>query len=265
MTEIKDLTFRGCTSLENIDIPNSVTSIGQGAFYGCSSLENIDIPNSVNSIGKSTFYNCSALSSIKIPNGILSIGDKAFGGCSSLSNINIPKTVTFIGKNVFCEIIEDIEDFDEDLFFYPIFSTSLASINVDPNNTNYFSEDGILFSKDMKHLIIFPPRKNRMEYQIPSSVESIYDGAFGVCKFLQSIDIPASVTSISQYAFYNCESLQIIRIHHQEIEKCKIAYNIFEGIDLDQCTLYIPSGTRWAYRHHPVFSKFKNIVTERQA
>lgn len=117
----------------------------------------------------------------------------------------------------------------------------------------------------MKHLIIFPSRKNRMEYQIPSSVESICDGAFGECKFLQSIDIPASVTSISQYAFYNCESLQAIRFHHQEIDKCKIAYDIFKGIDFDQCTLYIPSGTRWAYRHHPVFSRFKNIVTERQA
>ena len=30
----------------------------------------------------------------------------------------------------------------------------------------------------------------------------------------------------------------------------------------DTCTLYVPSGTRWAYRHHPVFGKFKNIVTE---
>jgi hypothetical protein len=30
----------------------------------------------------------------------------------------------------------------------------------------------------------------------------------------------------------------------------------------ENCTLHVPVGTRWAYRHHPVFRQFKNIVTE---
>jgi hypothetical protein len=37
----------------------------------------------------------------------------------------------------------------------------------------------------------------------------------------------------------------------------------FIGVDFNECILHIPSGTRWAYRHHPIFGKFKNIVTER--
>lgn len=46
------------------------------------------------------------------------------------------------------------------------------------------------------------------------------------------------------------------------IDNINIKDNVFDGINFDECTLYIPSGTRWAYRHHPVFSKFKNIEIE---
>ena len=37
-----------------------------------------------------------------------------------------------------------------------------------------------------------------------------------------------------------------------------------DGFDIDECTLYIPSGTRWAYRHHPGFGRFKNIELEKK-
>ena len=50
--------YYGCTSLKNIVIPNSVTSISGSTFYGCTSLENITIPNSVTSIGSTAFRDC---------------------------------------------------------------------------------------------------------------------------------------------------------------------------------------------------------------
>lgn len=42
----------------SINIPDSVTSIGNGAFSDCKSLLNINIPNGVTSIGDSVFVNC---------------------------------------------------------------------------------------------------------------------------------------------------------------------------------------------------------------
>ena len=50
--------------LTSIDIPNSVTEIGDGAFQDCYSLATIDIPNSVTKIGNSAFYGCTAVTSV---------------------------------------------------------------------------------------------------------------------------------------------------------------------------------------------------------
>ena len=81
-------------------IPNSVTSIGDGAFAG-SSLTSIEIPNSVTSIGLGAFQSCSNLISIIIPNSLASIESYTFEGCSSLSTITIPNSVTYIGNGAF--------------------------------------------------------------------------------------------------------------------------------------------------------------------
>jgi len=55
------------TSVTSINIPNSVTSIGDYAFLGCASLTSVNIPNSVTSIGSSAFENCTSLTSVTIP------------------------------------------------------------------------------------------------------------------------------------------------------------------------------------------------------
>ena len=62
----------------NYTIPNSVTTIGEGAFSGCDSLTSINIPNSVTTIGKDAFSDCISLTSISIPNSVTTIGKSAF-------------------------------------------------------------------------------------------------------------------------------------------------------------------------------------------
>lgn len=56
--------FYDCTSLTDITIPNSVTSIGSSAFSGCTGLTNIEIGESVTAIGNSAFYGCTRLTKI---------------------------------------------------------------------------------------------------------------------------------------------------------------------------------------------------------
>ena len=123
-------------------IEEGVTYIGNYAFEECSSLTSIEIPEGVTSIGSSTFRGCSSLESINnIPSSVTSIGDSAFYGCSSLESMNILEGVTSIGNSAFrgCN--------------------SLESINVDENNTNYISENGILFNKEKTNIICYPAEK----------------------------------------------------------------------------------------------------------
>ena len=73
-------------------IPNSVTSIGDGAFDGCEGLTSVTIPNSVTSIGEDAFYGCTGLTSITIPNSVTSIGEWAFDGCKGLTSMTVEAT-----------------------------------------------------------------------------------------------------------------------------------------------------------------------------
>ena len=101
VTEIGDYAFHNFLELKKINIPNSVTSIGRYAFYCCDSLISITIPNSVTSIGDWAFSDCSSLTSITIPESVTSIEDYAFDGCCSLASITIPESVTSIGRGTF--------------------------------------------------------------------------------------------------------------------------------------------------------------------
>jgi hypothetical protein len=98
--------FAGCSSLQTIILPNSITTIETTGLAYCQNLEAIDVPNSVMSIGAWGVSNCFSLKTVKIPKSVTSIGMRAFYGCKQLSTINIAVVIPFaISENVFNEEI----------------------------------------------------------------------------------------------------------------------------------------------------------------
>jgi hypothetical protein len=179
--------------IEDYTIPNSVTSIEEGAFEYCYFLNSVTIPNSVTSIVDYAFHGCNGLTSVTIPNSVTSIGEKAFEGCSALTSVTIPNSVTSIGNYAF----SNCDD--------------LTSIDVDAGNLDYSSVDGVLFNKLQDTLIQYPPGKIG-DYAIPNSVMSIENSAFDGCNGLISVTIPNSVTSIREGAFFHCSGLTSVTI-----------------------------------------------------
>jgi len=180
-------------AIENINIPESVTIIGDSAFYGCRNLKNITLPSGLTSIGNNAFYDCDSLVSIDIPSSVTSIESHAFNNCDSLEKIYIPASVTTIGQSVFG------------------WCRGLTSIEVNGGNPNYTSRSGILYNKAMTELIAVP-QKISGTVDIPSGVTIIGDEAFSGCGDLTGITLPNSVTSIGNNAFSNCTSLNGITI-----------------------------------------------------
>ena len=89
VTKISKDTYPDRESLETVDIPNTVRTIGEEAFEDCKNLKSVVIPNSVTKIGDSAFYCCSGLTSVTIPDSVTKIGEYAFYDCSGLESINV--------------------------------------------------------------------------------------------------------------------------------------------------------------------------------
>ena len=225
--------INGC---ENTVIPNSVTSIGDGAFSGYSGLTSITFPNSVTSIGKSAFTYCSGLTSITIGNSVTSIGDRAFNGCTGLTSIVVDEGNPSYDSRGNCNAL--IETATNTLILG-------CENTVIPNSVTSIGDDafrGCSFTN----------------FSIPNSVTSIGDYAFYRCDSLKSITIPNSVTSIGENAFYDCSSLSDVTCLNPVPPRT--GGRAFDGIS-KEATLRVPDVEAYKafYLWADYFSKIEQI------
>ena len=237
------------------------------AFYNPSTsmsketLTAIKLPTSMAAIGDDSFYYCSGLTSIIIPPTATSIGEWAFYGCTGLPSITIPHSVTKIGSNAF------------------VYCSAL--INVNENNPNFASSEGVLFNKSKSKLIQCPISVYG-NYDIPITVDSIGSKAFWYCKNISSISIPLAVTviddyafmacnfstieipesvvAIKNYAFYGCSNLMSIKTNNIVPIDLSSSIAVFYGVNKTSCTLNVPKGSKLIYQMAAQWKDFENIV-----
>ena len=185
-TSIGGYAFNNCISLETVELPNTVDTINIGAFSMCSYLSKVTLSNTLRFIGANAFAGDISLTSIALPTSLKGIGTQAFWNCAGLNTVTIPAYVEQIGAGAFSNC------------------QNLEMINVEPNNKNYCSLSGVLFTKDQARLCGVPGRLEG-EYTIPSTVTEIEKHAFSHCKKLTKIIFPTSVKWIYNNAFYGCK------------------------------------------------------------
>lgn len=242
--------FENCTSLQSVVIPDSIRTIEEGAFQGCSQLQTLDLPETLEKIG--TFSGCASLSAIRVsennpyyasvdgvlfnkekdrlikypedkagqsfalPAGVSVIEAYAFSDNVNLVTVTASESLDTIKYAAFHNSAA-LEEFNipastslEDNAFEGCLK--LQALNADPENPRYSSEDGILFDKQKKTILIYPCGKTATHYTIPDGITAIHNSAFATCHNLESIDCPESVTSIGTSAFMSCTSLKSITL-----------------------------------------------------
>ena len=208
--------FYHCTSLTEVNLPNTLQKIDYYSFGMCNSLVSINIPESVLEIENCAFESCLGLKEVRIPDSVTRIGKRAFCGCESLETFVMGSGVTTIGDELFYHSYSL-----KKVFFGKNLSTigtnlfsSCAKIEifeVDVENLYFSSQNNVLFSKD-KSILIEACESISGVYEIPESVTQISNAAFSGCKLLTSVTIPNSVITLGDGAFSHCEMLESVNI-----------------------------------------------------
>ena len=208
VTYIDEEAFRHCENLVSLSIPASVVTISDNFVFAlCNSLPSFGIDEDNISFkeeggvlftadGKKLIYYLPLVhneESYTIPSGVETIITGSFLS-ERLLRVNIPSSVLTIQRSAFGS---------HQLF---------EGVTVSPDNPNYSSADGVLFTKDGKRLITYPAGRNETSYVVPEGVEIIGQSAFtGVTK-LTSVSLPESLRTIEMMAFRNTTSLTSIII-----------------------------------------------------
>lgn len=242
--------------MEKLEIPEQVhgrkvTSIGDSAFAS-SSVAEVILPNSITSIGNYAFESCRSLTNITIPDSVISINNSAFNYCYNLTNIAIGKGLTEIGTNAFkfCYKLVEIENNSNILLeegSYANGSIAEYALNIysstEGNSNLSVTDDGYVFYCDEKngalllsyvgkggaltlpanfndktyviHRYAFYMLANITSVDIGDGVSEIGFYSFASCSNLTSISIGSGLESISWYAFYRTGGLDSIVVSEQ--------------------------------------------------
>lgn len=238
--KIPDNLFLDCTSIIDVQIPETVTEIGQKAFKDASSVENV------------TFAVNTETGEVK---GVEKIGISAFDGCSSLRELVLPETVTEVLQGAFANegaLVKadmsraaslkkwDKESFKEDTALAEVILPTAGGITAIPDGAfagcTSLTGENLKIPKNIVTITANAFKESGLKkLYIPNQVTTIGASAFEACKNLEDVHISNNISSISQSTFKNCEKLEKVEI---PVKVTQIGTNAFYGSGLKDVYIF---------------------------
>ena len=251
VTAIGDEAFLNNKTMIHVLIPDSVTSIGESAFEGCTSLLSVSIPDSVEFIGNSAFEGCTSLGYAHLPNNVkyTVIGSNLFRECSVLKEIELPDSIIKIGARAFeeCHLLEQVS-FNEKitLIDYEAFKDceSITDL-VLPQYVTELEWESFAGCDGITELEIPKSLKKATAYGYSGTARF---GPFSECDNLSRITFQKGTKEIAEGLFGNCTGLKEIEIPNSvtkigraaftwctNLETVKFSTNL---VDIDDVAFY---------------------------
>ena len=273
LTRIGDLAFADCIALQTINFPDSLRSIGNYAFKGCAGPALVNLPTGLTTLGSSAFYGCDSISTVIIPGSVHTISRFAFARCNNLHFVQLAEGVDTIGYAAFLECgnllyinypttLKVIGDF---AFQYDssLSSTLVLSEGFTTMGTTAFGDNQSLTTVSLPGTMaeipwaVFYGCTNLSKVTLGEGIATIGYATFAYCPNLHSLTLPASIDSIAPYAFDGDTWIDTL-VFRGSVPP---ATTVDDSILNDYHTLLVvPQGSTAAYRAHPYWGLFMNIV-----
>lgn len=235
------------TALKTLNIPSTVTQLGK---ITCNSLENINV-NEQNKNYCSidgVLYNKEVTDLIHFPLA------------SQITELLVPDTVTTISarieitkhlKNI--TLGKNVKNFSG--YAFTMHGELIENIFVDEDNPNFYSKNGVLYSKITNDVVAYPQNNRTKTFEIPEGTELIFSAIFlRDCKYLENVVIPESLTAYVTLGLCYCPNLKNIYVSNDNPAFCDIDGILYSK---DRKTLlYYPRG-----RKEPTYNIYKNTET----
>ena len=229
-------------------------------IYPSARAEEYTIPEGTETFAKETFNNCAGLKAVSVPATLKLVGlQDYFANCKDLSAINIAD------GNAYYKSVDGAmySKNGKVLIFYPFAKESEYIV---PDDVIMVSGNAAADSK-MKS-VVTPENlgtigenafanseiKSATVLSNDSTDGSIGTKAFFGCDSLETLSIPY-IYAIDSLTFGNCKNLKSIT---RDIVGNPSA-SAFDGVDTENCVLYVPTGMTAAFRANECWNKFKNI------
>ena len=213
---------------------HAVTALGNRAFYGLDQLTEVQLPDTLKSVGKSSFGWCSSLQTVTFAEGLETIESYAFWYCKKLTKLNLPDSVTTVMEAAFggCDALNGVtlspdhpalavvdgvlfNTVDSVLLWYPV--TRNGREYQVPDGTRRIGSEAFFRSKLEKIVL-------------PESVEELASSSISGCDHLRTFNVPSKITKMDD-VISSCDKLEAI-----EVSPENEVYESVDGVLFDKTT-----------------------------